>query len=181
MLMYINEDDGDDADAVPVGDRAAAGQFAVDPTHRAARARRVRFCLDAFRLRGRHAGDDEGAAPPEQPCRSRGFRLDGGRRGSGRAQGARHQEHRLMSVFASFVEELEARTAIEDCLKKFARAVDRQDWQAARTRARAPRSWPSQPWRQAPAAALPSHADCWAPVPTPDRNRQWRGRSRPSN
>ena len=37
-----------------------------------------------------------------------------------------------MSVFGSFLEELEARTAIEDCLKKFARAVDRQDWRAAR-------------------------------------------------
>jgi 2-iminobutanoate/2-iminopropanoate deaminase len=35
-------------------------------------------------------------------------------------------------VFESFLEELEARTAIEDCLKRFARAVDRQDWQAAR-------------------------------------------------
>ena len=35
-------------------------------------------------------------------------------------------------VFASFLEELEARTAIEDCLKRFARAVDRQDWKAAR-------------------------------------------------
>ena len=37
-----------------------------------------------------------------------------------------------MSVFGSFLEELEARTAIEDCLKRFARAVDRQDWRAAR-------------------------------------------------
>jgi ketosteroid isomerase-like protein len=37
-----------------------------------------------------------------------------------------------LSVFATFLEELEARTAIEDCLKKFARAVDRQDWKAAR-------------------------------------------------
>lgn len=36
-------------------------------------------------------------------------------------------------VFASFLEELEARTAIEDCLKRFARAVDRQDWALART------------------------------------------------
>ena len=35
-------------------------------------------------------------------------------------------------IFASFLEELEARTAIEDCLKRFARAVDRQDWPAAR-------------------------------------------------
>jgi ketosteroid isomerase-like protein len=34
--------------------------------------------------------------------------------------------------FQSFLEELEARTAIEDCLKRFARAVDRQDWKAAR-------------------------------------------------
>ena len=37
-----------------------------------------------------------------------------------------------MKVFADFVEELEARTAIEDCLKRFARAVDRQDWTLAR-------------------------------------------------
>ena len=36
------------------------------------------------------------------------------------------------AVFGSFLEELEARTAIEDCLKRFARAVDRQDWKAAR-------------------------------------------------
>ncbi|MCW5770112.1 MAG: nuclear transport factor 2 family protein [Rhodospirillaceae bacterium] len=35
--------------------------------------------------------------------------------------------------FASFLEELEARTEIEDCLKRFARAVDRQDWALART------------------------------------------------
>jgi ketosteroid isomerase-like protein len=39
----------------------------------------------------------------------------------------------LSSVFPSFLEELEARTAIEDCLKRFARAVDRQDWKLART------------------------------------------------
>jgi ketosteroid isomerase-like protein len=38
----------------------------------------------------------------------------------------------MSGVFASFLEELEARTAIEDCLKRFARAVDRQDWKAAR-------------------------------------------------
>ena len=38
-----------------------------------------------------------------------------------------------MSVFASLLEELEARIAIEDCLKRFARAVDRQDWKLART------------------------------------------------
>lgn len=37
-----------------------------------------------------------------------------------------------MRVFANFIDELEARTAIEDALKRFARAVDRQDWQAAR-------------------------------------------------
>jgi reactive intermediate/imine deaminase len=43
------------------------------------------------------------------------------RRSSGRSQ-----------VFDSFLEELEARTAIEDSLKRFARAVDRQDWKAAR-------------------------------------------------
>lgn len=36
-------------------------------------------------------------------------------------------------MFANFLEELEARTAIEDCLKRFARAVDRQDWALART------------------------------------------------
>ena len=35
-------------------------------------------------------------------------------------------------IFDSFLEELEARSAIEDCLKRFARAVDRQDWKAAR-------------------------------------------------
>ena len=35
-------------------------------------------------------------------------------------------------LFSSFLEELEARTAIEDCLKRFARAVDRQDWALAR-------------------------------------------------
>jgi ketosteroid isomerase-like protein len=35
-------------------------------------------------------------------------------------------------VFETFLQELEARTAIEDCLKRFARAVDRQDWKAAR-------------------------------------------------
>src|SRR3954470_16270585 len=35
-------------------------------------------------------------------------------------------------IFENFVGELEARTAIEDCLKRFARAVDRQDWKAAR-------------------------------------------------
>jgi ketosteroid isomerase-like protein len=38
----------------------------------------------------------------------------------------------MASVFPTFLEELEARTAIEDCLKRFARAVDRQDWKAAR-------------------------------------------------
>jgi len=38
----------------------------------------------------------------------------------------------LSAVFDTFLEELEARTAIEDCLKRFARAVDRQDWKAAR-------------------------------------------------
>jgi ketosteroid isomerase-like protein len=36
------------------------------------------------------------------------------------------------SIFANFLDELHARTAIEDCLKRFARAVDRQDWEAAR-------------------------------------------------
>ncbi len=39
----------------------------------------------------------------------------------------------MAGVFPSFLEELEARTAIEDCLKRFARAVDRQDWSLART------------------------------------------------
>jgi ketosteroid isomerase-like protein len=38
----------------------------------------------------------------------------------------------MSGLFATFLEELEARTAIEDCLKRFARAVDRQDWNAAR-------------------------------------------------
>ncbi|MFL6798553.1 MAG: nuclear transport factor 2 family protein [Xanthobacteraceae bacterium] len=38
----------------------------------------------------------------------------------------------MSSVFANFLDELQARTAIEDCLKQFARAVDRQDWAAAR-------------------------------------------------
>lgn len=38
----------------------------------------------------------------------------------------------MSKVFDTFLEELEARTAIEDCLKRFARAVDRQDWKAAR-------------------------------------------------
>ena len=36
------------------------------------------------------------------------------------------------SPFATFLDELEARTAIEDQLKRFARAVDRQDWKLAR-------------------------------------------------
>ncbi len=35
--------------------------------------------------------------------------------------------------FATFLDELEARTEIEDALKRFARAVDRQDWALART------------------------------------------------
>ena len=35
--------------------------------------------------------------------------------------------------FATFIDELEARTEIEDALKRFARAVDRQDWKLART------------------------------------------------
>jgi hypothetical protein len=39
----------------------------------------------------------------------------------------------LKGIFGSFLEELEARTAIEDGLKRFARAVDRQDWALART------------------------------------------------
>jgi ketosteroid isomerase-like protein len=39
----------------------------------------------------------------------------------------------MKAYFPSFLDELEARTAIEDCLKRFARAVDRQDWALART------------------------------------------------
>jgi ketosteroid isomerase-like protein len=35
--------------------------------------------------------------------------------------------------FATFLDELEARTRIEDALARFARAVDRQDWALART------------------------------------------------
>ncbi len=35
-------------------------------------------------------------------------------------------------LFETFLDEIEARTEIEDCLKRFARAVDRQDWQLAR-------------------------------------------------
>ena len=35
-------------------------------------------------------------------------------------------------IFGSFLEELEARTAIEDQLKRFSRAFDRQDWKLAR-------------------------------------------------
>ena len=35
--------------------------------------------------------------------------------------------------FATFLDELEARTRIEDALTRFARAVDRQDWALART------------------------------------------------
>ena len=38
----------------------------------------------------------------------------------------------MPTFFDSFIQELEARTAIADCLKRFARAVDRQDWKAAR-------------------------------------------------
>jgi hypothetical protein len=36
-------------------------------------------------------------------------------------------------IFDSFLDELQARTEIEDCLNRFARAVDRQDWKLART------------------------------------------------
>jgi ketosteroid isomerase-like protein len=39
----------------------------------------------------------------------------------------------VTGVFETFLDELEARTAIEDCLKRFARAVDRQDWALARS------------------------------------------------
>ena len=38
----------------------------------------------------------------------------------------------MSEFFDSFLEEIEARTEIEDCLKRFARAVDRQDWALAR-------------------------------------------------
>lgn len=34
-------------------------------------------------------------------------------------------------VFSNFIDELEARVAIEDNLKYFARAIDRRDWEAA--------------------------------------------------
>jgi ketosteroid isomerase-like protein len=37
-----------------------------------------------------------------------------------------------VKIFPDFLEEMEARVAIEDCLKRFARAVDRQDWKLAR-------------------------------------------------
>ena len=39
----------------------------------------------------------------------------------------------MLRIFEDFLDELAARTAIEDCLKRFARAVDRQDWALART------------------------------------------------
>ena len=39
----------------------------------------------------------------------------------------------MSDVFPTFLEELEARMAIDDCLKRFARAVDRRDWALART------------------------------------------------
>jgi ketosteroid isomerase-like protein len=39
----------------------------------------------------------------------------------------------MARFFDSFLDELEARTQIEDCLKRFARAVDRQDWRSARS------------------------------------------------
>lgn len=35
--------------------------------------------------------------------------------------------------FDNFLDELEARSEIEDCLNRFARAVDRQDWALAKT------------------------------------------------
>jgi ketosteroid isomerase-like protein len=38
----------------------------------------------------------------------------------------------MSRFFETFLEELEARIAIEDCLSRFARAVDRQDWKLAR-------------------------------------------------
>src|SRR4029077_16327244 len=70
--------------------------------------------------------------PERGPVRLRRSLLDGRRRGSRRAEGAQHQDDGVSRHFRSFLEELEARTAIEDCLKRFARAVDRQDWKAAR-------------------------------------------------
>ena len=43
-------------------------------------------------------------------------------------------------IFATFLEELEARTAIEDQLKRFARAVDRQvaEWRRINLSIRSP-------------------------------------------
>ena len=71
--------------------------------------------------------------PARRYVRLRRPLLDGRRRQGGRPEGTQHQEQRLtVTVFPTFLEELEARTAIEDCLKRFARAVDRQDWKAAR-------------------------------------------------
>ena len=71
--------------------------------------------------------------PARRSLRLRRPLLDGRQRQDRGPEGTERQEQRLMaSVFPSFLEELEARTAIEDCLKRFARAVDRQDWNAAR-------------------------------------------------
>ena len=49
-----------------------------------------------------------------------------------RSGSSKSRRSKTPSVFSSFLEELEARTAIEDQLKRFARAVDRQDWALAR-------------------------------------------------
>lgn len=37
----------------------------------------------------------------------------------------------MHSFFENFIDELEARRSIEDCLLRFARAIDRKDWNAA--------------------------------------------------
>lgn len=37
----------------------------------------------------------------------------------------------MQKIFENFLDELEAKSAIEDCLLRFARAIDRKDWDAA--------------------------------------------------
>lgn len=37
----------------------------------------------------------------------------------------------MQKIFENFLDELQARHAIEDCLLRFARAIDRKDWDAA--------------------------------------------------
>jgi len=68
-------------DDLPVADRPAAGQFAVDAAHRPARSRDVRFRLDAFRLHRRHARNDPAQAAPGEPVRTGRVRV--GRRWRG--------------------------------------------------------------------------------------------------